>query len=157
MSIKLKSLVSRGDTIVEVMVVLAVLGLALSISYATASRSLKNTRQAQENSEASSLAQSQIEALRSMASPGNVGGDIFQVGPYCINTSVVPYAVVLPLPVPPSTPCSANPRYAVKIDYVASPLLVAPAKGGKFTVTITWPDVTGQGNDTVTSVYRLYQ
>lgn len=147
--LSLKPLSRRGDTIIEVMVVLAVLGLALSMAYTTANRSLKNTRQAQENAEASVLAQSQIEALRSMTVAGNPQ-NIFQAGPYCVNTSTTPYVVVAP----PSNACMANPLYDVKIEYQQ---LSAIPKGGTFKVTITWADVSGQGNDTVTSVYRLYQ
>ena len=40
----------RGDTIIEVLIVLAVLGLAIGITYATANRSILNARQAQESS-----------------------------------------------------------------------------------------------------------
>ncbi len=72
---RVRSLTQRGDTIVEVMVVLAVLGLAMGISYATANRSLKNTRQAQENSEATALVKAQIEQLRSLASTEQPGTD----------------------------------------------------------------------------------
>lgn len=76
----------RGDTIIEVMIVLAVLGLALSISYATANRSLLNTRQAQENSEATSLVQSQVEALRYIAR--DTGSNVFTtLAPFCVNSS----------------------------------------------------------------------
>ncbi len=150
MSLKLHPLAPRGDTIVEVMLVLAVLGLALTISYSTATRSLQNTRQAQETAEATALAQSQIEALRSLATP-SATSNIYQPGsPFCVNTGVTPFVKVAP----PGPACSANPLFTVSIVY--SQLSTIPI-GGKFTVTITWPDVSGQGNDTVTQVYRQYQ
>ncbi len=152
MHINLKKLGSQGDTIVEVLVVLAVLGLALSISYATASRSLKNTRQAQESAEASALAQSQIELLRSLSGPGNPQ-NIFQPAPFCISTTAT---VVAPLPAHGGACTQGTQAYDISIVYTSlSP--PAPAQGGKFVVTVTWPDVLGQGNDTVTSVYRLYK
>ncbi len=46
------------------MIVLAVLGFALSISYASASRSLYDAQQAEQNSYATTLAQKQIEEIR---------------------------------------------------------------------------------------------
>jgi prepilin-type N-terminal cleavage/methylation domain-containing protein len=143
---------SRGDTIVEVMVVLAVLGLAIGISYATANRSLLDARQAQENAQATELAQSQIESLRTLTPAADTAiptKDIFQTGLlYCINGN---YNV--------ATGNSCNQGsipYNMAVTYVAaSP--PAPLPGGTFTITVTWPDVEGQGNDTVTLVYRLYQ
>jgi prepilin-type N-terminal cleavage/methylation domain-containing protein len=134
---------SRGDTIVEVMMVLAVLGLAISISYATANRSLLDARQAQENAQATALAQSQIEALRTLT-PATNTPTIFQAGPYCISPS---YTVIT------GSSCNRGSiPYSIAVSWTTS-----PSTGSTFTITVTWPDVEGQGNDTVTLVYRLYQ
>ena len=77
---------SLGDTIVEVMIVLAVLGLALSISYATANHSLLNARQAQENAQATEYGQAQIEDLRALTTTTNP--NIFaQSGPFRITNN----------------------------------------------------------------------
>ncbi len=56
-----------GDTIVEVMVVVAILGLAFSIAYATATHSLNKTRNAEEHAEALQYINSQIELIRNNA------------------------------------------------------------------------------------------
>lgn len=53
-----------GDTIVEVLIVLAVLGLAFSVSYATANRGLAQSRNAEEHSEALGVLNSQVELVR---------------------------------------------------------------------------------------------
>jgi type II secretory pathway pseudopilin PulG len=55
---------SVGDTIVEVLIVLAVLSLAFAIASATASRGLSQSRNAEEHSQALGLLSSQIEQLR---------------------------------------------------------------------------------------------
>jgi prepilin-type N-terminal cleavage/methylation domain-containing protein len=144
MSLKPKITGQRGDTIVEVMVVLAVLGLAIGISYSTANRSLLNTRQAQESSQATELVQSQVEALRTLTQVGNPQ-NIFQPGPYCLSPT--PYTIQTGNACSqPSLPSPSN----VSITYVAVPT-------DTFTVVATWPDALGQGNDTVTLVYRLHQ
>jgi prepilin-type N-terminal cleavage/methylation domain-containing protein len=147
----LKALRQRGDTIIEVMIVLAVLGLAISIAYATANRSLLNTRQAQESSRGAALAQSQIEQLRAL-SPNKIPSEtdkyIYRAGDFCIDASgkVVPYTVAA------CTYDSATAvPYDVKINYTTS------AGINTFKVVITWADVLGEGNDTTTFLYRVYQ
>jgi type II secretory pathway pseudopilin PulG len=60
-------LAQTGDTIVEVLVAMAVLSLVLGGAYVTARHSLIATRQAQERSEALALVQGQIETLRGLA------------------------------------------------------------------------------------------
>jgi type II secretory pathway pseudopilin PulG len=53
-----------GDTIVEVLIVLAVLSLAFSLSYATANRGLSQSRNAAEHSEALGILNTQVELVR---------------------------------------------------------------------------------------------
>jgi len=141
-----KKLHSRGDTIIEVMIVLAVLGLALSIAYATANKSLLNARQAQEYAEASALVQSQIEQLR--ANSASETNDIYQNGPFCISESgsVVPYAVGH---VHDDCKQGKNGLYALAITHNDST--------NTFKVTATWDDVTGDGTNDLTMSYRLYK
>ena len=136
-----------GDTIVEVMIVLAVLGFAISIAYATANRSLLNARQAQENSQATEIVQSQFENLRTLttASPS-----IFRLAPFCLNASGLPIVYS-----PVTCVYAPNPLYTLQISFSGT-VSPDPNAGGTFTVVATWPDVEGQGNDTVRTSYRLY-
>jgi type II secretory pathway pseudopilin PulG len=141
-----------GDTIVEVMVVLAVLAMALSVSYATADRSLLNIRQAQENQQATELAQGQVEELRTLTSPSSPV-NIFTAGSYCLSTTA-PYSKLPSCGFNyggQSTPL-VSALYTLNVSYTA-----ISATGGTFTVTVTWPDVQGQGTDSIQLVYRLYQ
>jgi prepilin-type N-terminal cleavage/methylation domain-containing protein len=144
----------RGDTIVEVMIVLAVLGLAISISYATANRSLLNARQAQENSEATRLAQSQAELLRSQ--DGNDSIYVAGNNPYCMNGSSVAMIsdeTALDTTSYPAACRSGDLPYYVYVQYAADPS--NPTPGGTFTVHVLWDDILGQGQDSVTLTYRL--
>jgi type II secretory pathway pseudopilin PulG len=59
-----KLLNSTGDTIIEVMIVLAVLSLSIVISYATINLGLAQSRNAEEHSEALGLINSQVELVR---------------------------------------------------------------------------------------------
>jgi len=165
----LKPLNQAGDTIVEVMVVLAILGLAIGISYATANQSLLNTRQAQENSQASEYVQSQVEALRYLApnSKTNPNDNIFlpptPAPPnslYCIHDASAgsPLAIY-----PTADSCSFGPIPYTVLIYNCDQVTTSPcdspniaANSDTFVVQATWPDVSGQGNDTVTMVYRVH-
>lgn len=61
--IKFKKLTQSGDTIVEVLIAVAVLSSVLGMAYATVSRNVARLRDNQERTESSKLAQGQIEAL----------------------------------------------------------------------------------------------
>lgn len=143
---KFKSLNTRGDTIVEVMIVLAVLGLAISTAYATANRSLLDARQAQENAVATQLVQSQVEALRTMTlnSPSIFSAATWPgASPYDCVTQSPPYAV--------TNSCTAGTtvKYQLSVTYTNSPT-------DTFTVVASWDDIFGNGKDTVTMNYRLH-
>ena len=142
---------NRGDTIVEVMVVLAVLGLAIGICYATANRSLQNARQAQENSEASQLLIQQIEYLRTMS------GIFASTNPFCIyNASLYPLINSPPKPLSDYSvypPQCINSFYHVAVQYEGA----SPTSTDTFQLSAYWDDVSGQGQDTVTMFYRVHQ
>jgi type II secretory pathway pseudopilin PulG len=152
MPYSLKSLNRAGDTIIEVMVVLAVLGLAISISYTTANRSLLDARQAQENAQATELLQSQIEELRTLATSATQ--NIFVTSPpgqlFCIEPN---NTVGLTSTVSPQSYCHYDNLYDITILYTPT----AGVTGGRFNLVATWPDIQGDGNDTVTLSYRYYQ
>lgn len=60
-----------GDTIVEVMIAIAVVSTILVTAYATTNKNVISTQDAQEHSQALQLVQSQVELLRS--NPAGVG------------------------------------------------------------------------------------
>ena len=150
---RIKDLSQRGDTIIEVMIVLAVLGLAISICYATANRSLLNTRQAQENSEATELLQEQIEALRTIACGNGVSGCVqdprlTQPAPYCLIQSGNTY-VYNPYTSDPNNSCNkmGSVPYRIQINFTSNP--------NTFTAKAEWDSIQGSGTDSVSLSYRL--
>jgi type II secretory pathway pseudopilin PulG len=64
-----------GDTIIEVLLSLAVLGMVIGTAYAIASRSLKRAQQAQERTEATKLVEGQIDRIKYL-SESNLASDI---------------------------------------------------------------------------------
>jgi type II secretory pathway pseudopilin PulG len=150
-----------GDTIIEVMVVLAVLGLAIGIAYATANRSLLNARQAQENSEATGMVKAQVENLRLLSAnstPANTdpNTNIFlPTVPYCVPDP----SAASPIDTNTSHCSSGSVPYSVLV-YNCDKISTGPCFGasGPDTLVIqaTWPDILGQGTDSVTLDYRLH-
>lgn len=57
----------RGDTIIEVMLAMAIIGLVLAAAYATAARNLRTSRFTQERTEALKIAEGQIELMKSLS------------------------------------------------------------------------------------------
>jgi len=164
----------KGDTIVEVMIVLAILGSALGISYATVNQSLLDTRQAQEAAQAAQIVQTQVEELRTMTdNPATIAGNsnsnyIFNnpEPPFCITqatSGVFKVSLVSDATLPCNFPFSnfsgttSNLNYSVSINFDKSSLSSPSIIGGTFTIKAQWPDVEGAGIDTSTIVYNLYQ
>lgn len=152
-----------GDTIIEVMVVLAVLGLSIGLAYATANRSLLNARQAQEHSAAAGLVETQVENLRLLVGNSTTGNTDPTTNIFLPTT---PFCVLNPNAAAPIdttvSDCSMPPvGYTVLIyncdkQPAAAPCATAIPNSGTFAVQATWTDVLGQGTDSVTITYRLH-
>jgi prepilin-type N-terminal cleavage/methylation domain-containing protein len=143
----------RGDTIVEVLIVLAILGLALGMSYVTANRSLLGARQAHEHTEALELIQSQIEQLRTLP---DTQTDIYypdyttsHPNGFCLANSTTVNLNGSYLNISGSNypnQCQ-NGFYHASIRNINS--------DNTFQVTVIWEDVRGHGIDTVSLRYKL--
>jgi type II secretory pathway pseudopilin PulG len=72
----MKKLNKNGDTIVEVLIALAILGLVIGSAYSIASRSLKSAQQAQERTQATKLAEGQIDSIKYLSESANVADDV---------------------------------------------------------------------------------
>jgi type II secretory pathway pseudopilin PulG len=89
----IKKLQQKGDTIIEVMFAVAIVGITIASAYGVATLSLRNARQAQERGEALKIAESQIESLRAIAAGDDTAKQdaIFDVASgdpiFCINSS----------------------------------------------------------------------
>lgn len=100
-----------GDTIVEVMLVVAILGLTFGAAYSIASASVAKTRNAQEHAEALQYLNSQVEMMRSTSADQIV--PVANLGPFCIES---PSGTPRVLP-HPSCAFGTEGRYQVQINY----------------------------------------
>ncbi len=140
----LKKLRQNGDTIIEVLMALAVLSIVLTGAYVSSNRSFKNSRQAQERGEALKLIEGQVEQLKAMSEDGN--GGIFSNLDYCISSGTI-------ISPSGSANCSFDSgsvspgRYNVSIKHSSTTDPV-------FTVQATWENAIGNGNDQLKIVYK---
>ena len=139
----MKTLKSTGDTIIEVLLAITVMGSVLAGAYVTANRSQQNIRQAQERVEALQLVQSQIEQIR-------VTKDAFDVNEednFCIVDGLVV-----------TTDTTANCNFG---SPVARYNIVANRRGNDsdghtFKLTAVWDSIVG-GQDRMDMSYRAYK
>ncbi|MBP7807238.1 prepilin-type N-terminal cleavage/methylation domain-containing protein [Candidatus Saccharibacteria bacterium] len=135
----------RGDTIVEVLISLAVLGMIVGGAYSIVNAALRNSRQAQERSEATKIAESQVETIKAIPN---------QTGRFCFNGS----AKVAFSETPPAD--------YLQDDYASYPDQCKNLNGiynvfvdktdQTYTVTVRW-DRIGGGKEQAQLVYRGYQ
>ncbi|HUC89835.1 MAG TPA: prepilin-type N-terminal cleavage/methylation domain-containing protein [Patescibacteria group bacterium] len=138
----------RGDTIVEVLISLAVISLVLGGAYATANTSLQITRSSQERSNATKLAESQIEQLKGLANT-NPSALFSAPSPFCIyqQTTVVSASDSRCVQNTSGDTATAEPKFKLSIDH----------SGNDFTVHNSWFDPDGKVTSQLQIVYRVYQ
>lgn len=143
----------RGDTIVEVLIAIAVISLVLGGAYVTTNRSLQATRAAQERVNALKLAESQIEQIKAMAanSPSVLFGSA-TASAFCISkangqpVAAGDAACEVTLSGDPA-PSGVEPRFNISIT----------RSSNYFELTETWEDVSGRNTDSLQMRYRVYE
>lgn len=154
-----KSVRERGDTIVEVLIAIAVVSLVLGGAYVTTNKSLLATRAAEERGNALKLAESQVEQLKGLAKVDP--NAIFGAGtpmPFCIPfTSSGPSGIAAPISADNNN-CKVNAAGAHDdIEPIFRISITRGSDGNTFTVTNTWSSVNGDVDDHVRLIYRVYE
>jgi prepilin-type N-terminal cleavage/methylation domain-containing protein len=135
---------NRGDTLVEVLLAIAIVSLVLSASFASARQSLLNTQRSQERAEAARYVEQQLERLKVAAD--NPETDLFNAGvtgPYCIDTSLNH----------PNGECSTGIDGRYKLSITRS--TVSPGQY-RFLVRAHWTQIGGENEEEVNNYYKIY-
>lgn len=140
----------RGDTIVEVLIVIAIVTLVLSGSYASARRSFITTQQTQERAEAIKYLEEQLERLRVAADDPSSG--IFGAAGstnFCLQVSSV---------LAPSCNFGIDNRYNLIIQRTSSIVVVSgiPQTHYTFRARAEWDRVGGNGQEQIDMYYRIH-
>jgi type II secretory pathway pseudopilin PulG len=141
-----------GDTIIEVLIVLAVLGFAFTTASVTAGRGLHQSRNAQEHSQALGILNTQMELLRRVSAKQTPATPDAQRLPtdntvFCINATTTQLAAAL-------TDCerrNGDINYVPTIQYVGSP------PTGFYRFTVAWDGIGSLGRQTEVMNYRVHQ
>ena len=163
MSSAVKSRNQRGDTIVEVLIACAVVGMVLVSSFAVVNRTLNNARQSQEHEEALKLAESQLEMLKGLTSStySNVYTNVsYQFCVQSDNVTIRPFTSntydktqidtsYYPSECQRTTPGGYKYNISIHKDGTV-------AHQNVFFVSVDWYGPTG-GIDDVGLIYELYQ
>ena len=147
-----------GDTIVEVLIVIAVLSLVLTAAFLTSTASFKNTIDAKEHGEAQALASSQLEKVKALAVSNPTS--VFTSADFCVDITTTT----------PSVYAASDARCIMKSDGTPAPSGFEPAftvtvhpttSGGSnpsyvFKANVNWDSITGHGKADLALWYRLY-
>ncbi len=142
---------SRGDTIVEVLISIAIVSLVLAGAYVTTNRSLQATRGAQERAVALKLSESQLERLKGlMATEAGATAVMAMASPFCISPTTGQPVIVS------GTVCDFDTAGAS--NNTAEPVfhMSMVRSSNDFALTTTWFDVSGRSTDSLQLRYRLY-
>lgn len=159
-----KRLNQVGDTIVEVLIVTAVLGLVLAGSYAIASRSLKGMRASQERGEALKLAEGQIESIKTAVAAKTPDVIQHEKNLFCLKlpaatpAEAAPHKFTGPPKVTQPVESDDFGRYpdACKngIYHIAVEPTIVDGRGN-YAVYVRWDGIGGIGRQEVIMRYRL--
>lgn len=148
-----RRLMQRGDTIIEVLISIAVVSVILGGAFVTTRRSQEGVRDSQEHAQALKLVESQLEQLRAEATKT---GAVFTTGaPFCMyNRAPVSTAG------PTGADCkqSSSGQSSTQQPYYNLSITRTTSNGGYlFAIQAQWDSVTGHGAAQEQMVYRLYQ
>jgi type II secretory pathway pseudopilin PulG len=141
----------RGDTIVEVMFAMAIIGLTLGIGYGIANRAIIIGRDAQEQTESSKFVEAQLEKIitvtanqpelyfSTLETPGTT---------FCIDDTLTRQVAATP-----ATQCRFGP---INSDGVGRYGVTIVRNGNIFTITGRWDNTRGSYQSTSSMVYRTY-
>lgn len=145
----------RGDTIVEVLISIAVISLIIGGAYVTTNKSLLATRSSQERGNAVKLTESQLEELKGAVAknPATIfGGGV--PSPFCVYNDLATGTLQ----------AVASTDAKCKVNVAGNPTTTEPSfqlaitrSGNDFTVKNSWIDVSGKTTDHMQIKYRVYQ
>jgi Tfp pilus assembly protein PilV len=157
---KMHILNNRGDTIIEVLISIAVIGAVMGGAYATANKNTKINQASQERLVAIKIAESQLERLKAAADTN--AENLFTHSDFCLDQAG---AIVQPSSNSAchvnalGQPTGADPVYSINIArgvpaYTSGAGIVI---GYPYTVRVVWPSVMGTGDDNVTYKFGVYK
>lgn len=150
----------RGDTIVEVLIAIAIIGAVLGAAYVATNNNAQINRATQERLYATKIAESQLEYIKTMASIAEKQTELFNASSdFCVTSG-------LALSNAGNASCRLNsaqnptteqPYFDIVVQ-PGAPIGSPPAYSGEmFTVTVSWDSILNEGKDQVVYQYGVYR
>jgi type II secretory pathway pseudopilin PulG len=177
MLMKTRSRQMAGDTIIEVLISIAIASFVVAGAYAMVNRSLRDTQQAQEHSEALQIADTQVEQLNHYihnTSASVLSTTIYSNTStktyYCFNPALSPpklekLTAISSLPdsntghyddlTVPGEDCNKTGSVGYRVAFEADPGTDPVSHiDDTYRVYVNWPSINGARDDQVKLVYR---
>ena len=142
----------RGDTIVEVLIAIAVISVVLAGAFSMTNSSLQGERDAQERLNATNLTEGQLEELRAISQSDPADAQVVfgaaSPGAFCMYKGTEYASSNVNCAVDAGgTPTTTEPVFHISITRAGT---------NTFTTKITWYAITGHGKNNVQMIYRVY-
>lgn len=146
---------SRGDTIVEVLLAVAVLGAVLGSAYVIVNKNIKSSQSSQERLQAIKLAESQYEKLKIYATSNTL---VFNSPDFCLTPQNIRKLASDPdCTVDASgVATTADLKYRLLIHRDAN-VTYGLSTGVRFKLSVMWENVRGSGDDRLDYFYEVYR
>jgi len=133
----------RGDSIVEVLIAMAVVSSVLAGAFVSSNRSLLGTRKSEERVQGAKVAESQMERLRQVAADPLLATQVFTGSPdFCLtDTNSIGSGCT-------TTPPGAGAEFRYGIKRVGTNTFVAYAR---------WDRIGGGGEEEASVAYKVYK
>jgi prepilin-type N-terminal cleavage/methylation domain-containing protein len=140
----------RGDTIVEVLIAIAVISSVLGGAYTITNKNVKNSQHAQEQSRAAKIAETQIEQLKSYIASGSLpsAGTNF-----CFPSTASATPTQFGTAALPAADAVYDPACRIETKYMTG-IKQQPASDN-YTVYISWDGPSGNRSQ-VSMAYKVY-
>ncbi len=136
----------RGDTIVEVLIAMAIISLVLASSYAITTRNVNATQDTQEHNQAQQVIQQQIERLRVLSATNAIPSSFVCITGTGSAVQASSSTAACSFIADGTAGCTNEPCFHV--------LITGSAATGIYTIGITWTSVSG-GNSSTKLVYGV--
>ncbi len=133
---------NQGDTIVEVLVAIAVASAVLGTAYAIVNRTTRAQQQTTEHTQALKIAESQLELLKTTAAS-------IPTTSFCFNNTTLTTNL---------NDCKlASPESRYDITITRASAVLSDTKYNIFIVRVSWSRLGSGGNDEVSLTYKVYK
>jgi prepilin-type N-terminal cleavage/methylation domain-containing protein len=139
----------KGDTLVEVLISIALVGLVLATSYGTASRSVRIGREAQERAEATRIAESQVEQVKASAKGKKLSEFPFVTTDFCFDTSARQGSAGTPA-------CERSELYKIVVKFEPRTSALTDNPDDRFTVKVLWAPLGSGPQQESTLYYKIH-